>query len=290
MAAPLAYPVYILGGVIVRATSQAIAKRLVAAGFRKASQGVASSAANITPATNSNIIALITRGIKGARTSTSGKITKTPPSAKPKSAKEVREALKRNAEKVSSKKFGEKKLSDYGTVGSAPKSVPKAKPASVPVSFSSAAKIPKSETPPEKRAREEAARLPSVKEKPVAKPGEAKQDNLIKNIAEKALKEVDQEDAKRRKQEEAQLRREEKALLKMEAKYLPSSVNKLKSSLRPRARPATVKKALSDFEQAFKTARKKKQYSFSFKDKEYTTRYKEETVAEHKKKFSKKKK
>lgn len=286
MAAPLAYPVYILGGVIVRATSQAIAKRLVAAGFRKASQGVASSAANITPATNSNIIALITRGIKGARTSTSGKITRTPASAKPKSAKEVREALKRNAEKVSSKKFGEKKLSDYGTVGSAPKSTPKVKPASVPLSFSSAAKIPKSETPPEK----EAAKLPSVKEKPVVKPGEAKQDNLIKNIAEKALKEVDQEDAKRRKQEEAQLRREEEALLKMEAKYLPSSVNKLKSSLRPRARPATVKKALSDFEKAFKAARKKKQYSFPFKDKEYTTRYKEETVAEHKKKFFKKKK
>lgn len=287
MAAPLAYPVYILGGVIVRATSQAIAKRLVAAGFRKASQGVASSAANITPATNSNIISLITRGIKGARTSTSGKITRTPASAKPKSAKEVREALKRNAEKVSSKKFGEKKLSDYGTVGSTPKSAPKAKPASVPVSFSSAAKIPKSETPPEKRAREEASKLPSVKEKPVAKPGETVQPKVysgpikgktvgeIKKIAEEALRDVDWEDA---------------ALLKMEAKYLPSSVKKLKSSLRPRARPATVKKALSDFEQAFKAARKKKQYSFPFKDKEYTTRYKEETVAEHKKKFLKKKK
>ena len=287
MAAPLAYPVYILGGVIVRATSQAIAKRLVAAGFRKASKGVASSAANIIPATNSNIISLITRGIKGARTSTSGKITRTPASAKPKSAKEVREALKRNAEKVSSKKFGEKKLSDYGTVGSASKSAPKAKPASAPLSFSSAAKIPKSETPPEKRAREEAARLPSVKEKPVAKPGEAKQSKVssgpikgktvqeIEKIAKEALRDVDREDA---------------ALLKMEAKYLPSSVKKLKSSLRPRARPATVKKALSDFEKAFKAARKKKQYSFPFKDKEYTTRYREETVAEHKKKFLKKKK
>lgn len=279
MAAPV---IYILGGVIVRAATPAISKRLVAAGFRKASPSIVGSKANITTATNSNIISLITRAIKGARTSTSGRITRTPPNAKPKSAREVREALKRNAEKVSSRSFGKKKLSDYGTVGSAPK----AKPASSPLSFSrsvSKTAIPMSITPPER----EAAKAPSVKEKPVAKPGEAIQSKVssgpikgktvqeIKKIAEKALDDVDREDA---------------ALLKMEAKYLPSSINKLKSSLRPRARPATVKKTLSAFEKAFKAARKAKKYSFPFRGKEYTTRYKEETVAEHKKKFPKKKK
>ena len=36
--------------------------------------------------------------------------------------------------------------------------------------------------------------------------------------------------------------------------------------------------------------RASKKYSFTFNDKEYTTRYKEETVVEHKKKFQKKKK
>ena len=64
-----------------------------------------------------------------------------------------------------------------------------------------------------------------------------------------------------------------------------ATFNKKRNSVRIR-----LKNGIIDFEQAFKAARKKKQYSFPFKDKEYTTRYKEETVAEHKKKFPKKKK
>lgn len=63
--------------------------------------------------------------------------------------------------------------------------------------------------------------------------------------------------------------------------------NTLERVVKPKARPATVKKQLSAFGSAFKKARASKKYSFTFKDKEYTTRYKEETVAEHKKKFKK---
>jgi hypothetical protein len=66
--------------------------------------------------------------------------------------------------------------------------------------------------------------------------------------------------------------------------------NALKKVVRPKAKPAVVKKQLSAFGSAFKKARADKEYSFTFKDKKYTTRYKEETVAEHKKKFQKKKK
>lgn len=65
--------------------------------------------------------------------------------------------------------------------------------------------------------------------------------------------------------------------------------NTLKRVVKPKAKPAVVKKQLSAFGSAFKKARADKEYSFSFKDKEYTTRYKEETVAEHKRKFKKKK-
>ena len=61
----------------------------------------------------------------------------------------------------------------------------------------------------------------------------------------------------------------------------------LEKVIKPKAKPATVKKELSAFGSAFKKARASKKYSFTFKDKEYTTRYKEETVAEHKKKFKK---
>jgi len=67
-------------------------------------------------------------------------------------------------------------------------------------------------------------------------------------------------------------------------------INTLQKVIKPKAKPATVKKQLSAFGSAFKKARANKEYSFTFKDKKYTTRYKEETVAEHKKKFQKKKK
>ena len=67
-------------------------------------------------------------------------------------------------------------------------------------------------------------------------------------------------------------------------------INTLQKVIKPKTKPATVKKQLSAFGSAFKKARADKEYSFTFKDKKYTTRYKEETVAEHKKKFQKKKK
>lgn len=66
-------------------------------------------------------------------------------------------------------------------------------------------------------------------------------------------------------------------------------INTLQKVINPKAKSAAVKKQLSAFGSAFKKARANKEYSFTFKDKKYTTRYKEETVAEHKKKFQKKK-
>ena len=48
------------------------------------------------------------------------------------------------------------------------------------------------------------------------------------------------------------------------------------------------KSNISKFGRAFKNARKQKRYSFNFNGNEITTRFKEETVAEHKKKFGKK--
>lgn len=48
------------------------------------------------------------------------------------------------------------------------------------------------------------------------------------------------------------------------------------------------KSNLSKFGRAFKNARKQGRYSFNYNGREVTTRFKEETVAEHKKKFGKK--
>ncbi len=64
-------------------------------------------------------------------------------------------------------------------------------------------------------------------------------------------------------------------------------LNTLERVVKPKAKPAVAKKQLSAFGSAFKKARASKKYSFTFKDKEYTTRYKEETVEEQKKKFKK---
>ena len=70
-----------------------------------------------------------------------------------------------------------------------------------------------------------------------------------------------------------------------------STVDKSKSSPKPKLRPKDLKKPaagpVSDesFGAAFKRNRKANKATFTFKDKLYTTRIKEESIAEHKKKF-----
>ena len=71
-------------------------------------------------------------------------------------------------------------------------------------------------------------------------------------------------------------------------KYKNQTTPAEKEALR-KMEAAAVKKQLSAFGKKFKSERAKGKYSFPFKGKEYTTRYKEESVAEHKKKFPKKK-
>jgi len=57
------------------------------------------------------------------------------------------------------------------------------------------------------------------------------------------------------------------------------------SSPRPKLRPATGPTTNESFKDAFRRNRKNKNATFTWKGKKYSTRYKEETVAEHKKKF-----
>ena len=57
------------------------------------------------------------------------------------------------------------------------------------------------------------------------------------------------------------------------------------SSPRPKLRPATGPVTNESFKDAFRRNRKNKNATFTWKGKKYSTRYKEETVAEHKKKF-----
>ena len=305
MAIPVAvaYGIYTLGGVIVKAGTKALAQRLINGGFRKASSGVASSAANIINATSKNIPTLITRGIKGARTSTKGPITqgaKVKP--KPKTQAEVKEALKRNENKVSSKKFGDKKLSDFGRVGPklevasgnkkgnliaaalttlSPSSTKDTSVASAPLTKYEKKKI--RETPGRKAPKKKTTG-PKQPGFPRLGPKSEKKSNVNKPTKEQRFT--------------AQAGATKLKTPALEAGFTgdkapPTSVlKKAAPMLRPKARPETVKKAkkeLSAFGKKFKSERAKGEYSFPFKGKEYTTRYKEESVAEHKKKFPKKK-
>ena len=58
-----------------------------------------------------------------------------------------------------------------------------------------------------------------------------------------------------------------------------------KKSLRPKKRPAAGPVTNESFGKAFARNRKSGNATFTWKDKKYTTRYKEESVAQHKKKF-----
>lgn len=61
------------------------------------------------------------------------------------------------------------------------------------------------------------------------------------------------------------------------------------TKVRPKKRPATGPATNESFSKAFARNRANKKHTFTWKGKEYTTRYKEETVTEHNKKFKKKK-
>ena len=290
--------VLMLAGVIVRATTKKALQRLMNAGFQKASSGVAKSKANIINATDDNIISLITRA--KARSKTRGKVTTAKP--KPKTQAEVKEALKRNAEKVSSKKFGDKKLSDFGRVGPklevasgnkkgnliaaalttlSPSSTKDTSVASAPLTKYEKKKI--RETPGRKAPKKKTTG-PKQPGFPRLGPKSEKKSNVNKPTKEQRFT--------------AQAGATKLKTPALEAGFTgdkapPTSVlKKAAPMLRPKARPETVKKAkkeLSAFGKKFKSERAKGEYSFPFKGKEYTTRYKEESVAEHKKKFPKKK-
>lgn len=274
MAAPV---IYLLGGMAIRVATGPAGKKLIQklidAGARK--QPSYKKFSKTFNATKDNISRLIDRA--------KGRIP----------IKEAQKRAAENAQKVSSKEFGKRKLSEFGEVGvktkPRPESKVKPKPKSSRTSVLSKAtalsaipkragfgEMTKAEQEEVKRANEENKKFKEKVGK--LKTTKRKTAQEIRTITKKAL-----EDAK-------QAESEERMLLQMEKKYLPKDINKLKSSLRPKARPEIKKKTLSAFGSAFANARKAKKYSFKFRGKEYTTRFKEETVAEHKKKFLKKKK
>tara|TARA_R110001632_G_scaffold55766_1_gene136360 strand:+ start:43 stop:930 length:888 start_codon:yes stop_codon:yes gene_type:complete len=295
----MAPAVLVLGSMVVRVTSALIKKQLMKYGFKVASDYKKYS--NVTNVTTKNSSRVLDNAKKLGQKL--GKIKPTPTSPGGGKAVKLTDAMKktaRNAQKVSGKEFGKRKLSEFGRVST--------KPATTKLSPGSSSRtvITKKPKPSAAKLKSKKTGLtgvviplaltssstkdssaPSVKnsnarvsdppgKNPSTDPGVL---NIVR-IAKEALgekkappaavvKQVVKEVPKKDKYKNQTTPAEKEALRKMEA--------------------AAVKKQLSAFGKKFKSERAKGEYSFPFKGKEYTTRYKEESVAEHKKKFPKKK-
>ena len=289
--------VLVLGNMAVQVTSALIRKQLMKYGFRVASNYKKYS--NVTKVTSKNSANVLNKAKNLGQKL--GKIKPTPTSPGGGKAVKLTDAMKktaRNAQKVSGKEFGKRKLSEFGRVG------PKLEVASgnkkgnliaaalTTLSPSSTKDTSVASAPLTKYERDK------IRETPGRKAPEKKTAGFKNPAAPKSEKKSNVNKLTKEQGFTAQVGTTKPKTPALEAgfsvdKSPPASViKKVAPMLRPKARPETVKKAkkeLSSFGKKFKSERAKGEYSFPFKGKEYTTRYKEESVAEHKKKFPKKK-
>jgi len=280
--------ILVLGSMAVQVTSALIRKQLMKYGFRVASNYKKySNVTKVTPKNSANVLNKAKN--LGQKL---GKIKPTPTSPGGGKTVKLTDAMKktaRNAQKVSGKEFGKRKLAEFDKVGLKPKPKPKPKPSAVkPKSKKSAvlstaailAATPKKTGFGEMTKAEIEEVKKANKENKIVREQKANKADSVIRIVNSAIekktappaavvKQVVKEVPKKDKYKTETTPAEKEALRKMEA--------------------AAVKKQLSAFGKKFKSERAKGAYSFPFKGKEYTTRYKEETVAEHKKKFLKKK-
>ena len=293
--------VLVLGSMAVQVTSALIRKQLMKYGFRVASNYKKYS--NVTKVTSKNSANVLNKAKNLGQKL--GKIKPTPTSPGGGKAVKLTDAMKktaRNAQKVSGKEFGKRKLSDFGRVG------PKLEVASgnkkgnliaaalTTLSPSSTKDTSVASAPLTKYEKKKIRETP-VRKAPKKNTTGPKQPGFSR-LGPKSEKKSNVNKPTKEQGFTAQVEATKLKTPALEAGFTgdkapPTSVlKKAAPMLRPKARPETVKKAkkeLSSFGKKFKSERAKGEYSFPFKGKEYTTRYKEESVAEHKKKFPKKK-
>ena len=304
--------VLVLGSMAVQVTSALIRKQLMKYGFRVASNYKKYS--NVTKVTSKNSANVLNKAKNLGQKL--GKIKPAPTSPGGGKAVKLTDAMKktaRNAQKVSSKEFGKRKLSEFGRVGP--------KPATTKLSPGSSSRTVITKKPKPSAAKP----IPKLKSKTGAVLSTAigigltpskTADGTVKTRA-KDRKDFEKKEVKKANKEnkivEEQKTNKADSLIRIvnsaigkktappanvvrlvvkevskKDKYKTETTPAEKEALR-KMEAAAVKKQLSAFGKKFKSERAKGEYSFPFKGKEYTTRYKEESVAEHKKKFPKKK-
>ena len=256
--------VLVLGNMVVQVTSALIRKQLMKLGFRVAKDYKKFS--NVTKVTKDNAANVLNKAQKlSDRLKPSGKV-------KPKKQELVmptKPKPKADSKTVGSQFDKGQKQSDFGKVGpQTPKSSRLRNVAAGAASLAPTAVGDKSpKQPGYPRTGPKADKLP--RSKPA---GESKVTRSARPLGLDSGKDAMLEIAR-----EAGFKNVDTA----------PPINTLQKVIKPKAKPAVAKKQLSAFGSAFKKARADKKYDFTFKDTKYTTRYKEKTVAEHKKKFKK---
>ena len=289
MPLPIGYGLYVLGNIVVRAIIKTQGKKLIAAGARKVSENAAKQIAKkrtggvIKNATPGNVAGLI----KNSRTANvKGKGAKLP---KPLSKNSKTSNNKGAGAKPSKPLSKNSKTSDNKGAGSKP-SKPLAKN-----SKTSNNKGSKANAAPKPSSTSKTSNSKGKGAKPT-KPGsktsktstsKGKQSNLPlivglgSGVAGAIMALGDKKPYAITEGSRTVKTREGKG----------STVDKSKTSPEPKLRPKGLKKPaagpVSDesFGAVFKRNRKANKATFTFKDKLYTTRVKEESIAEHKKKF-----
>ena len=125
MSAPraIAGGIYYLSGVLVKAETKEVAKKLIAKGFRTATEGIKNSALKVQTVTNSNFVTFVTRALKKAMEQNK-KIRQgpkiDPKTGRPVSRKSPEEGnlLGNRGQSEFARKYGSRKMGGFGPVKS----------------------------------------------------------------------------------------------------------------------------------------------------------------------------
>ena len=293
MPVPIGYGLYVLGNIVVRAIIKTQGKKLISAGFRKVSESAAKKIAKtrtggvIKNATSGNVAGLI----RNARTvkTRGGKVSDPKP-------------VKSRTVKTRKGKVTDPKPTKSRTVKTKEGKVTDPKPTNLRTVKTRGGKVTDPKPTGSRTVKTRGGK------KTTTRPTDSKTLNKKSLLSGTAIGVVSTLNVKKDKEEKPSKITEGSRTVKTRGgkvtdpkptksrrvktrKGKGNTVDKSKTSPKPKLRPKDLDKPAAgpvsneSFGAAFKRNRKAKKATFTFKDKLYTTRIKEESIAEHKKKF-----
>ena len=148
MAAPraIAGGIYYLSGVLVKAETKEVAKKLIAKGFRTATDGIKNSGLKVQTVTNSNFVTYVTRALKKAMEQ-SQKIRQAPKinskTGRPEGQSSAKNQIGGSGQSAIGRKLGSRRMKNFGDVrGGKPRaeSMAKSKPPTIKITGSGGSK------------------------------------------------------------------------------------------------------------------------------------------------------